>query len=66
MRIKDAIITVVALALSLAALTGMAYSEQYQQAATAESAGFDALAHDLFNGAKMACADGGQAEGSAQ
>jgi hypothetical protein len=67
MRIKDAIITVIALALSLAALTGMAYSEQYQRAAVAESTGFDALARDLFNGSKMAGADGGRAaEGSAQ
>ena len=57
MRYKDAIITAIALILSLSTLTGMAYTEQFQQAAVVENAGFDALAHDLFDGAKMACAD---------
>jgi hypothetical protein len=57
MRYKDAIITAVALVLSLLTLTGMAYTEQFQQAAVAENAGFDALAHSLFDGTKMACAD---------
>ena len=67
MRFKDAIITVFALALSLSALAGMAYSEQFQKAALAESGTFDALAHDLFDGARMACADDRQpTEGSAQ
>jgi hypothetical protein len=67
MKFKDAIITAIALVFSLAILTGMAYSDQFQQAAVAESGGFDALAHDLFNGSKMACADDrASAEGSAQ
>jgi branched-subunit amino acid ABC-type transport system permease component len=66
MRIREAILTAFALALSLGALAGMTYSELYQHAASAESAGFDALAHDVFNGSKMACADGQAAEGSAQ
>jgi hypothetical protein len=67
MRFKDAIISTVALVFSLTALTAMAYSEQFQQAAVAESAGFDALAHDLFTGSKIACADDLPAvEGSAQ
>jgi hypothetical protein len=67
MRFKDAIISAIALVFSLTALTGMAYSEQFQQAALAESAGFDALAHDLFDGSLMACADVQQAaDGSAQ
>jgi hypothetical protein len=57
MRYKDAIMTAVALVLSLGMLTGMAYTEQFQQAARTESAGFDALAHDLFDGARIACAD---------
>ncbi|MDB5920644.1 MAG: hypothetical protein JWR40_4878 [Massilia sp.] len=57
MRYKDAIITAIALVLSLLTLTGMAYTEQFQQAAVAETAGFDALAHDLFDGGKIACAD---------
>lgn len=65
MRIKDALITVVALVLSLGVLTGMAYSEQYQQAARVESGAFDALAHDLFDGVKVASADA-DAGGSAQ
>lgn len=65
MRNKDAIITVFALVASLMALTGMAYTDQFQQAARTESAGFDALAHDLFDPSKMACADQ-PAEGSAQ
>jgi hypothetical protein len=70
MRYKDAIITAIALVLSLLTLTGMAYTDQFQQAAVTESAGFDALAHNLFDGAKMACADGPDgadaAEGRAQ
>lgn len=70
MRYKDAIITAIALVLSLLTLTGMAYTEQYQQAATVENSGFDALAHNLFDGTKIACADGADAsastEGSAQ
>jgi hypothetical protein len=57
MRNKDAIFTAIALVLSLMTLTGMAYTEQFQQAARAESVGFDALAHGLFDGSKMACAD---------
>jgi hypothetical protein len=66
MRYKDAIITAVALVLSLLTLTGMAYTEQYQQAAVVENAGFDALAHNLFDGANLACADGAAGTGSAQ
>jgi hypothetical protein len=66
MRNKDAIMTVIALMLSLMTLTGMTYTDQFQQAARVESAGFDALAHDLFDGAKMACADQPAAQESAQ
>jgi hypothetical protein len=65
MRNKDAIFTAIALVLSLSTLTGMAYTEPFQQAARAESGGFDALAHNLFDGAKMACADQ-PVEGSSQ
>jgi hypothetical protein len=57
MRFKDAIITVFALALSLGVLAGMAYSEQFQRAAMAENGTFDALAHDLFDGSRVASAD---------
>lgn len=60
MRYKDAIITAIALAVSLTVLTGMAYSDQFQQAAVTENAGFDALAHNLFDGARTACAETGQ------
>jgi hypothetical protein len=60
MRYKDAIITAIALAVSLATLTGMAYTDQFQQAAVTESAGFDALAHNLFDGSRIACADSAQ------
>jgi hypothetical protein len=65
MRYKDAIITVFALVASLMILTSMTYTDQFQQAALGESAGFDALAHDLFDGSEMACAER-PAEGSAQ
>ncbi|MES2755751.1 MAG: hypothetical protein V4693_00115 [Pseudomonadota bacterium] len=65
MRIKDAIFTALGLLLSLSMLTSMTYSEHFQQAAMAERGTFDALAHDLFDGAKVASA-GADAEGSAQ
>lgn len=58
MRYKDVIMIAIALVLSLSTLTGMAYTDHFQQAAVTESAGFDALAHDLFDGVKLACADG--------
>ena len=57
MRIKDAFVTGLALVLSLATLTGMAYTEQFQQAANVEVAGFDALAHDLFDSPRLASGD---------
>ena len=67
MRYKDAIITATALVLSLLTLTGMAYTDQFQQAAVVEHAGFDALAHDLFDGSSLACAERTPAgQGSAQ
>ena len=42
----------VAVAFALAALTafGTVYTDHYQQASQAQSVGFDALAHDLFDG----------------
>lgn len=57
MRYKDAIITGLALVLSLSTLTGLAYTEQFQQAARYEVGGFDALAHDLFHASTLASAD---------
>ena len=59
MRYKDAIITGLALVLSLSTLTGLAYTEQFQQAARFEVGGFDALAHDLFHPSTLASADAG-------
>lgn len=66
MRYKDAIFTALALVLSLTALTGMAYSEQFQQAAQLENGGFDALAHHLFDSTTLAFNDAPHSEGSAQ
>ena len=58
MRCQNVFVTVIALVLSLITLTGMAYTDEFPQAAQAESVGFDALAHDLFAGAVMAANDG--------
>jgi len=58
MRNKDAFMTAIALVLSLVTLTGMAHTDQFQQAAVTENAGFDALAHNLFDGASLSCTDG--------
>ena len=57
MRYKDASITAIALLVGLTTLTGMAYTDQFQQAAVTESTNFDALAHDLFDGSMLACAE---------
>jgi hypothetical protein len=54
MRIKDAFISAIALVLSLSALTGLSYTEQFQQASSIEVGGFDALAHDLFDRTELA------------
>ena len=67
MRNKDAFTTAIALVLSLVTLTGMAHTDQFQQAAVAENAGFDALAHNLFDGASLSCIGGAPAgQGHAQ
>ena len=57
MRYKDASITAIALLVGLTTLTGMAYTDQFQHAAVTESTNFDALAHDLFDGSMLACAE---------
>ena len=57
MRYKDATITAIALLVGLTTLTGMAYTDQFQHAAVTESTNFDALAHNLFDGSTMACAE---------
>jgi hypothetical protein len=51
MRIRDTFVAVVTLVLAVITVTGMAYTDQYPQAATAESVGFDALAHQVFSSA---------------
>lgn len=48
MRYQNGIMPVIALILAMITVTGIAYTEQFPQAAQAESVGFDALAHDLF------------------
>jgi hypothetical protein len=48
MRYQNGIMPVVALVLAMITVTGIAYTEQFPQAAHAEAVGFDALAHALF------------------
>lgn len=51
MRYRDGFIsTAVGIVLSAAMLAGTAYTDQFPQAARAESVGFDALAHQVFHG----------------
>ena len=57
MKYQTAIVSAVMMVLGAITLTGMAYSDQFPQATQAESVGFDALAHNLFDGSKMASAD---------
>jgi hypothetical protein len=57
MKYQNALVSAVMMVLGAITLTGMAYSDEYPQAAASESVGFDALAHNLFDGSKMACAD---------
>ena len=57
MKYQNALVSIVMMALGAVTLTGMAYSDEFPQQAAAESAGFDALAHNLFDANKLACAD---------
>lgn len=50
MRYQNGIIGVVMLTLAAITMVGSAYTEHFPQASHAESVGFDALAHDLFDG----------------
>ena len=50
MRYQNGIIGIVSLILAAAVAAGAVYSDQFPQASHAESIGFDALAHDLFDG----------------
>jgi hypothetical protein len=54
MRYQNGIMAVVTLVLALITVTGIAYTDEFPQAARAEAIGFDALAHDLFSGDKVA------------
>ena len=62
MRYQKVILTVVTFAMALITLTGTAYTDQFPQAAHAESIGFDALAHNLFGSDQLAAADEADAE----
>jgi hypothetical protein len=57
MKYQNVLVSAVMMALGAITLTGMAYSDDFPQQAAAESAGFDALAHNLFAADKLACAD---------
>ena len=48
MRYQNGIVGIVSLMLAAVVATGALYSDQFPQASSAESVGFDALAHDLF------------------
>ncbi|MDM5180176.1 hypothetical protein F2P44_20840 [Massilia sp. CCM 8695] len=57
MRYQKAIMLVATLAMAMLTLTGTALTDQFPQAASAESVGFDALAHDLFGSTLVARSD---------
>ena len=50
MRYQNGIVGIVTLALAALTLVGSAYADQFPQVSQAHSVGFDALAHDLFDG----------------
>ena len=50
MRYQNGLVGVVSLMLAAVVATGALYSDQFPQASSAESVGFDALAHDLLDG----------------
>ena len=49
MRIHNTVIVLVTAVFALLLVSGTALTEQYPQAARAQSVGFDALAHNLFD-----------------
>lgn len=49
MRYQNGIIGIITLVLAAAATLGTVYTDQFPQASQAQSAGFDALAHELFD-----------------
>ena len=50
MRIQSGFFMAILLALAALTAFGTIYTEPYQRASQHQSAGFDALAHDLFDG----------------
>ncbi len=50
MRIHNGFLMVLALALAAVTAIGTVYTDPYQQASQSQASGFDALAHDLFDG----------------
>lgn len=48
MRYKDAILSVITLALAVVTLAGMAHTDEYAHGTHAEAVGFEALAHQVF------------------
>ena len=48
MRYQNGIIGIVGLVMAALMTLGTVYAEQFPQASSAESVGFDALAHDLL------------------
>ena len=50
MRYQNEIVAMVTLVLAALTLVGSAYTDHFPQVSQAESVGFDALAHDLFDG----------------
>ena len=54
MRYQNGIMAIVTLVLAMITVTGIAYTDEFPQAARAETIGFDALAHDLFDGDSVA------------
>lgn len=62
MRIQQGFLMVLALALAAVTAAGTVYTTPYQQASQSQSAGFDALAHDLFDGLLGAGQDKGSAK----
>ena len=50
MRIQNGLLMVLALALAALSAVGSVYTDPYQRASQSQASGFDALAHDLFDG----------------
>lgn len=48
MRYRDAIVSVITLAVAVVTLAGMAHTDEFAIATQAEASGFDALAHEVF------------------